>query len=217
MADSPDLQARIDATMAGMIPANVQEMIDRMVDDLRARSLTPGIEIGEAAPAFSAPSAVGEVVSLDDRLASGPVVLSFYRGAWCPICNIELRALQESLPDIRSLGGSLIAVNPQSPDDSLSFAEKHGLGFDVVSDIDQAIATAYRIRFTLSDELQGFYEQVGMSLTAINADGSWDLPVPATFVIDAHGIVRARHVDPDYQKRMEPSAILAALRDSAVS
>ncbi|MEX1009417.1 MAG: peroxiredoxin-like family protein [Acidimicrobiia bacterium] len=215
MPETPDLQSRIDDTMNGMTPANVQEMIDRMVDDLRARRVTPGIEIGEAAPMFSAPNATGEVVTLEDRLAGGPVVLSFYRGAWCPICNIELRALQESLPEIRALGASLIAVNPQSPDDSLSFAEKLELDFDVLSDVDQTIAAAYRVRFTLSDELQSLYDQFGMSLTAMNADGSWDLPVPATFVIDAHGIVRARHVDPDYRKRMEPSAILAALRELA--
>jgi peroxiredoxin len=215
MPETPDLQSRIDDATTGSIPATVQEMIDRMVDDLRVRGVTPGIEIGEMAPMFSAPNATREVVALDDRLERGPVVLSFYRGAWCPICNIELRALQESLPEIRALGASLIAVNPQSPDDSLSFAEKLELDFDVLSDGDQAIAAAYRVRFTLSNELQSLYDQFGMPLTAMNADGSWDLPVPATFVIDKQGIVRARHVDPDYRKRMEPSAILAALRELA--
>ncbi len=217
MPDSPGLQARIDQTMVDMIPVDVQEMIDRMVQDLEARGATPGVEIGEAAPTFSAPNAVGEVVSLDDRLAGGPVVLSFYRGGWCPICNIELRTLQETLPDIQALGASLIAVNPQSPDDSLTFAEKLGLDFEVLSDVDQAIADAYRIRFTLTGALRDLYEQVGMSLTTMNANGSWDLPVPATFVIDTQGIVRARHVDSNYRKRMDPSAIVAALRNLAAS
>ncbi len=187
-------------------------MIDAMVADLRARDAVPGIALGERAPSFTLPSARGGAVALDDLLARGPVVLSFYRGVWCPVCNLELAALLAIHDDIRALGASLVAVNPQSPDDSLTLAERLALDFEVLTDTEQAVADAYRIRFELTGSLRDLYEQFGMSLPDQNADGSWRLPVPATFVLDREGVVRARHVDADYRTRMEPAAVLEALR-----
>lgn len=213
MVDERSLQAEIDASVVAAIPEPVAAMIDRMVADLRARRATPGIEVGEPAPDFTAPDHRGTAVRLADLLAEGPVVLSFYRGAWCPICNLELRALQAVLGDLEAAGARLVAISPQAPDPSL--VERLDLGFVVCSDLDQSIAAAYRLRFPLSAELRDLYEQFGLPLTRENADGTWDLPVPATFVIDHRGVVRARHVDPDYRARMEPAAILAAVRDLA--
>ena len=210
MGDDGSLQAQIDDAM-GHTPPELVTAIDAMVDDLRRGGTVPGLEVGERAPSFTLPAAVGGEVALDDRLADGPVVLTFYRGAWCPICNLELRALQRHLPELEARGARLIAVNPQRPDDSLSFAERLGLGFDVLADLDQEVAAAYRLRFRLSDELVERYTTLGLALPDQNADGTWNLPVPATFVLDGDGIVRARHVDPDYRQRMEPAAILAAL------
>lgn len=212
MSDQPTLHEQIDADVIGHIPEPVTEMIDRMVTDLRDRDATPGIAIGEPAPPFEAPDAFGNLVRLHDVLADGPVVLSFYRGAWCPICSIELRALRDILPALHAAGASLIAISPQGPDDSLPLVRSLDLGFDVLSDLDQSISEAYGLRFELTDELKALYEQIGMPLTKANADGTWNLPVPATYVIDRDGIVRARHVDPDYRTRMEPADILAAIR-----
>ncbi len=205
------LQTEIDDTMGPLTPPPIQELIEALVADLRSAGSTPGLEVGDTAPDFTLPDAHGEPVALAHRLATGPVVLSFYRGAWCPICNIELRALQDQLDQIRDRGASLVAVSPQPPDTSLSFAETLGLGFDVLSDLDQEVARSFRLRFRLSDGLIALYEQLGLLLPEQNADGSWDLPVPATFVIDRQGVIRARHVEPDYRQRMEPAAILAAL------
>jgi peroxiredoxin len=211
VSDDPSLRAQIDAEIGVHTPPEIREMIDRMVDDLRRRGATPGIAVGEPAPLFEAPDAHGVPLRLADRLADGPVVLSFYRGAWCPICSLELRWLAAIVPAISDAGASLIAVSPQSPDVSLALVESLDLGFDVLSDLDQSIAEAYRVKFELSAELQSLYDQFDMSLTKANADGTWNVPVPATFVIDRAGTVRVAHVDPDYRERMEPTDILAAL------
>ena len=148
-------------------------MIDRMVDDLRRRGVTPGIAVGEEAPRFEAPDAHGVPVRLADRLVEGPVVLSFYRGAWCPICSLELRALTEDRGrQFVDAGASLVAVSPQGPDVSLPLVDSLDLRFDVLSDLDQSVAAAYRIKFELDAELQALYEQFDMSLTKANADAA---------------------------------------------
>lgn len=184
-----------------------------MIEGLRASGAVPGIEVGEQAPEFVLPDATGAKVALVDRLATGPVVVSFYRGAWCPYCNTELQALQGSLDAIRDRGASLVAISPQAPDESLSLVERLGLGFDVLSDLDQSVTSAYGLQFELTPALQAIYPKLGMDLTQHNADGTWHLPVPATFVLDTTGVVRARHVDPNYLERMSIDDIVAALDD----
>lgn len=205
------LQEQIDEQMSGALPPEVQALIDEMVADLRETNVAPGLEVGATAPDFELPTATGGTLRLSDQLAEGPVVLSFYRGAWCPICNIELRGLQNILGDIARLGASLVAVNPQAPDDSLEFSEKLGLGFAVLSDLDQSVISDYGLQFPLSDKLRPVYEKFGIPLPDQNADGSWNLPIPATYVIAPDAAIVARHVDANYQKRMEPADILAAL------
>lgn len=183
-----------------------------MIAELRSSGAVPGLEIGEQAPDFALADQNGRIVNLRQRLDRGPVVLSFYRGAWCPYCNLELRALQAALPSLDELGASLIAISPQQPDNALTLVEREQLAFDVLSDPDQEVIRAYRLQFELSDELKAIYPLLGMDLTELNADGSWHLPVPATFVLDATGVVRARHVDPDYTRRMDVDEILGVLR-----
>ncbi len=182
-----------------------------MIDDLRSSGQVTGLAIGDIAPAFTLPSATGKWVSLGDRLAAGPAVVVFYRGAWCPVCNVHLRALQAALPEITSHDARLIAISPQAPDASLELAEKLALGFDVLSDVDQAVARQWGLQFELPEDLRDMYRAMGMALDGHNADGSWNLPVPATFVVDGAGVVRARHVDPDYRQRMTAEEIVAAL------
>lgn len=211
MADKEPLRQMIKEAMAERVPAEIQGRIDEMVADLRLEDAVPGLPVGAPAPDFTLPDAHGRPVRLHDRLRSGPVVLSFYRGDWCPICNVQLRALQQHLPAIAELGASLIAVSPQTPDRSLIFAEKLELGFDVLSDLRQEAAADYRVRFPLGHQLREVYERF-LPLPELNADASWNLPVPATYVIGADGIIRARHVDADYRHRMEPDDILTALR-----
>jgi peroxiredoxin len=150
-------------------------------------------------------------MSLAGAIKDGPEVLSFYRGGWCPYCNLELRALQKALPDFIALGASLIAVSPQTPDQSLSTAEKNNLAFAVLSDTSSSIAKAYGIAFNLAEELRPIYKKIGQALPDRN--GSWVLPLPATYVIDRSGIISFAYVDVDFRNRLEPATIatLAAL------
>lgn len=182
-----------------------------MIEDLRTSGAVPGVAIGEQAPLFTLPDATGKPVSLEDLLGSGPVVVVFYRGAWCPFCDLHLRDLQAALPEIRRRGASLVAISPQAPDAALPFTERLALGFDVLSDVEQSVIRSWRLQFELPYPLRGAYRSMGMALDLHNADGSWHLPVPGTFVLDRDGVVRARHVDPNYRERMAPADVLAAL------
>ncbi|MDP9403141.1 MAG: AhpC/TSA family protein [Actinomycetota bacterium] len=141
------------------------------------------------------------------------MVLSFYRGAWCPVCNTEMQALQQALPQIEAAGARLLAISPQARDASQAFVQKLDVGFDVLSDLDQDVIRAYRLQFELPEELKPYYQQWGMALDVQNAEGSWNLPLPATFVIDRAAMIVARHVDPDYRQRMAVTEPLAVLEE----
>jgi peroxiredoxin len=198
--------------LAARTPAPIAERISAILADVTAAGVAPGLAVGERAPNFRLPNAAGEPVELAQRLAAGPVVLSFYRGEWCPYCNLELRALQAALPRFEAHGASLIAISPQAPDHSLSMAEKNDLSFEVLSDVHQEAIRAFRVQFTVPADLQELHRNVFHNdLSTRTADGSWDLPVPATFVIDRAGIIRARYVSADYRTRMDPDDIEGAL------
>lgn len=200
------------AAIDAQAPPSINDRISRALDEVRQSGKTPGLAVGDPAPDFRLPDARGNQVSLQDRLASGPVVLVFYRGEWCPYCNTYLRALQAILPDIRKAGASLIAISPQTPDHSLSMTQKADLEFDVLSDATQQVIREYRVQFELPIDLQAVHlDAFQLDLRLQNADESWSLPVPATFVIDRQGKVVAADVDADYRRRVEPSDLLATL------
>ncbi|WP_444943955.1 peroxiredoxin-like family protein [Microbulbifer sp. ZKSA006] len=173
----------------------------------------PLLGVGDHAPNFTLPSATNKSVSLSKKLEEGPVIISFYRGSWCPYCNLELRAYQEILPEIKASGGSLIAILPQTPDSSLSTMEKNALEFDVLSDVGSNVAESYRVAFRLPQELQVLYKELGGSLPEYNGTDDWVLPVSATFVINREGRIVLASIDPDYQNRLEPAEALAAIRN----
>ena len=149
--------------------------------------------------------------TLSGLLNRGPIVLSFYRGAWCPYCNLELRALQESLPGIEAAGGQMVAISPQLPDNSLSTAEDRELSYEVLSDVGNHTARKYGLVFTLKKELRPIYKEWGADIISVNGDDSFELPVPATFVINNNGIITYSFVDADYTNRLEPAKIIEAL------
>ena len=173
------------------------------------------IQTGDQAPDFSLPAADGGLRQLSSLLENGPVVLSFYRGGWCPFCNLEFRALMEHLPQIRAAGGSLIGISPETPDTSRATVEKHQLEFEVLSDSGNHTARDYGLVMTVYEEMRPLYLEWGLDIPAANGDQSWDLPVPATYVIDTNRIVRAAFVERDYTRRMEPVDIVSALRELA--
>lgn len=188
-------------------------LYESKIAELRASSLFDGaIRTGESVPDFRLPNAKGNSVSLHDEIALGPVVVTFYRGGWCPYCNIQLKAYQEILPQIQSYGAKLIAISPELADQSMTTAEKNALAFDVLSDLGNGVARSFGIVFTLPEELRVAMIANGKALPSINGDESWELPVPATFVIDTNATAALAHIDVDYRNRLQPDEILAALK-----
>lgn len=171
------------------------------------------ITVGDIAPDFTLPNVTGDPVSLHEALVHGPVVLSFYRGGWCPFCNLELHALQSRLAEIRALGANLIGISPETPDKAVTAIDEHQLEFEVLSDLGNITARQYGLLFTVYEEMRPLYLKWGLDVPASNGDSSWELPVPATYVIDSNALVRAAHTDKDYTRRMEPEQLLATLRN----
>jgi peroxiredoxin len=171
---------------------------------------------GDAAPAaLMLSDATGRTVSLADLWQRGPLVLTFYRGGWCPYCNLALRAWQRELPALQRLGANLAAISPQTPDNSLSTAEKNELAFPVLSDSKLAASDAFGITFTLPPELVELYRGVGNELPVVNGNGQWALPLPATYVIDRQGRIVFAHVEADYRERAEPGDVMLAVAEAA--
>ena len=188
-------------------------IMEKAGKDLSSSMPAPGIKVGEKAPDFVLNNALGKAVSLQDKLKEGPVVLVFYRGAWCPFCNMHLHVLQESLPEFKKYGAQLITITPQTPDKSVEQFKEKGYSFEVLSDLDDKVMKDYRLYFELPADLVEVYKNHGIDIEAFNGKGRNVLPVPGSFVIDTNGIVRAMFADTDYMKRMEPSVIVDALKN----
>lgn len=197
-------------------PAELQAVMDQATDDLAASGMAGGfLQVGDVAPDFVLPDALGNAVALADLRAQGPVVLAFYRGAWCPYCNLEVQLLQQALPDIQALGATLVAISPQTPDNSLSLAEKHGLAFPVLSDAGNAVARRFGLVFTVPEALRAVYDKLGIDIPAHNGDGSFELPVPGTYVVGRDGTIAFAYANVDYTRRVAVGDILAALRTAS--
>ena len=199
---------------AQKFPAEVRRVMKQKTEELaRSGLVEKSLKVGDQAPDFELPNATGKTVRLSDLLQHGPVVVAFYRGGWCPYCNLELRALQKSLAEIEKLGAQLVAISPQTPDSSLSTQQKNELQFQVLSDKHNAVARQFGLVFTLPEEIRTIYKGFGHDLAARNGDDSFELPFPATYVIGQDRIIRFAFVNADYTKRAEPADILAVLRE----
>lgn len=178
----------------------------------RAQAAERAPKPGQAAPAFALPNATGRIVEAAELREKGPMIVTFYRGGWCPYCNLELREYQKLLPEIEDLGASLVAISPETPDNSLDTKAKNELQFEVLSDVDSKAAQAFGLDFRIEGDLRAIYESIGNDLARRNGDESWRLPIPATFVIDADGAVVWAHVDADYTTRADPREAVSALK-----
>jgi peroxiredoxin len=205
--------ADFKAEFARTAPAGRPALYEAKIEELRASfALEAAAGVGAVAPDFRLPDVKGNPVSLSDLLQSGPVVVTFYRGGWCPYCNIQLRAYQAALPQVTTLGARLVAISPQLPDQSLSTAQADELTFDVLSDIGNIAARGFGLVYALPEELRAALRSNNKALPGINGDESWELPVPATYVIARDRRVALAYVEVDYRKRLGPEAILDALR-----
>ena len=189
----------------------VLDSLDAGAAELGARPW-PAKTAGDRAPDFELPDARGGSVRLAGLRSDGPVVLVFYRGAWCPYCNLQLRAFQAALADIHAAGAALVAISPQTPDNSLTLAEQAELAFPVLSDVGNAVARSYGLVYALGAGDRELHSGVGIDLAAFNGEDSWELPAPAVFVVDGDGTIRYASVAGDYRWRVGPDEVLAALR-----
>ena len=194
------------------VPPAVHGIMQRATDELVASNAVARVVRSGTAPDFTLEDANGGMVRLTDLLARGTVVLSFYRGAWCPYCNLDLQELELNAAAIRETGAALVAITPQTPANSRRLIAQHKLSFTILSDPGNAVAERYGLRYRLPDYLIDLYKQLGVSLPAFNADETWTLPIPARFVIDRQGQIRSAEADPDYTHRPEPADLLPLLR-----
>ncbi|MGD1898286.1 MAG: peroxiredoxin-like family protein [Phormidesmis sp.] len=170
------------------------------------------LKVGDKAPDFTLPDPTGKPVKLSELLTNGPVVINFYRGQWCPYCNLEIRAFQQLLPAFQQANAQVIAISPELPDNSLSITEKHELAFPVLSDIGNTVARSYGLVFALAESLRPLYKGFGIDIPASNGDDTYELPVPATYVVDESGTIRYAYAEADYTLRAEPAEVLAAVK-----
>jgi peroxiredoxin len=197
-----------------VIPPEKLEMMDRASEELIVSGVkASALQEGDYVDDFILMDAHGKPVRLQTLLKTGPVVISFYRGGWCPYCNIEPRGLQRALPEIKALGASLVAISPQLPDNSLSTEEKNNLTFPVLSDVGNVIARRFDIVFRLPDDLLATYKAFNHGLADMNGEqGATELPIPAAYVLAPSGRIRLAFIKEDYTKRLDPEEILDALR-----
>ncbi|UEP60143.1 peroxiredoxin-like family protein [Acidithiobacillus ferriphilus] len=210
------LAAQLRQTQADFlstVPVDIQEVLAAASASLAQSHLEQyTLGVGAVAPDFCLPNVDGKSVCLRDALAKGPVVISFYRGGWCPYCNLELRALQQHYSEISALGTTLLAISPQLPDRSRTATEEDPLSFEVLSDVGDVVARKFGLVYSVPETVRPIYQQWGIDLPVWNGDDTWELPMPATFVLDHAGTVRGAFVQMDYTQRMEPADIVAILR-----
>lgn len=215
------LKALLEETVAASVnkfPPEVLTIIKQSAAELEAKGVGDNaLKAGDQLPDAVLADVNGDSVAIASLLAGGPLIINFYRGGWCPYCNFELKAYQQLLSDIHSLGGQLVAITPEKPDNSLTTIEKNELKFPVLTDKGNAFAKALGIAFELPEQLQATYAGFGLDLPSNNDDDNWTLPIPATLVVKASGEIVLAHVDRDYTKRLEPSDALAALKSSLVN
>ncbi|OQR30204.1 alkyl hydroperoxide reductase [Pseudomonas sp. Bc-h] len=215
------LQARLDAFKADFVagkppynaPAQVHVVMKRATDELIASGQAGRtLKVGDKAPVFTLNDPEGNPVSSAELLSKGPLVISFYRGVWCPYCNMELQALEAALPQYLDLGASLVAISPQIQANSRKSVRQNHLSFPILSDAKSQVAEAFGLRFKLPDYLVDLYKGFGNDLPTFNDDPSWVLPMPGRFVIGQDGLIKYAEVNPDYTQRPEPTDLLPALR-----
>ena len=170
------------------------------------------LKAGAIAPKLELPDAHGKMVSSAGLLAKGPLVVTFYRGVWCPYCNMDLQAIEEAADEIRALGASLVAISPQTAPNRRKSERENALSFPILSDHGNAVANAFGLRFRLPDDLIAVYKGFGNDLAIGNGEDSWTLPMPARYVIGTDGVIAYAEVNPDYTRRPDPSELLPVLR-----
>lgn len=201
------------------VPADSQALMDQHVAHLAATGIDRSVkQVGDRAPAIRLRDQQGEDFDIADLLAKGPVVVTFYRGGWCPFCNLELKAYQATLPRIAAAGASMVAISPEKPDDTVSTAEKNALSFPVLSDVGQRVGKAFGVVYAFTDDVRKVYDGFGLDIPSKNGSpDDWSLPLSATYVIGADGIIQFADTRVDYRERTDPLEVLRVLEHRAAA
>lgn len=199
------------------VPVDIRNIMLKATEDLKELSLNKNaLKENDKAIDFCLPNAVNQTISLSEELKENNfVVINFYRGVWCPYCNLELKAFQTINDELKSLNAKLIAISPQTPDSSLTTKEKNELAFEVLSDKENKIAKEYGLVFSLAKELRPIYKQFGIDIESTNQEDSYELPMPATYIINKNQEIIYSFIDEDYTKRSEPQTILDIIRKNS--
>jgi len=195
------------------VPADRQALMDQHVAHLAASGLARSArQVGDRAPDIRLRDQHGETFDVKTLLAKGPVVVTFYRGGWCPFCNLELKAYQAMLPRIAAAGASIVAISPEKPDDTVSTAEKNALSFPVLSDIGQRIGRAFGVVYAFTDDVRQVYDGFKLDIPLKNGvPDDWSLPLSATYVIGTDGGILFADTRVDYRERTDPLEVLRVL------
>ncbi len=196
----------------------IRQAYEALVRDLAASGLTASsLKIGDRLPDFELPNVEGRLITSDELLQKGLLVISFFRGGWCPYCTLELNALQQSLPEIERLGATLVAITPDTGAALASAKRKNKLAYDVLSDVDNGVGLTFGIIFRVPEAIRALYRGLGIDLGARHGNNTdeWLLPLPATYIVDRGGIIRHAQLDPDFKRRMEPAEIVRVVGDLA--
>lgn len=209
--------ANLAAQTFAMLPEDIREVMEQTGISLSNSGIVDrALNVGDPIPSFVLPNAIGQSIDIHDVLKAGPVVLSFYRGGWCPYCNLELRALQQFLPQFQDYGATLVAISPQTPDNSLSTVEKDELSFEVLSDVGNQVTRKFGLVYIVPEVLRPIYQQFGIDLLLANGDETFELPIPATYVVKPDGTIADAFINPDYTQRQDPEDILTVLQNLKV-
>jgi peroxiredoxin len=213
------LAEQLEAMSAGSakrIPEEARAVMMKAAQELDAQGIGDnGLSVGDPFPEVGLQNSDGADFDLSSLLARGPVLINFYRGGWCPYCNLELKAYQDELETVRSLGAELVAISPETPDRAEATAAKNEISYPVLTDPQNRLAEALGIVFTLPPELEKLYEMFGNNLPEAHGEAGWRLPVPATYVVGRDGVILYAHIARDYRTRAEPAEAIAALKTRA--
>lgn len=201
------------AASAQKVPTESSKIMLGAIDALRERHMEENaLKVGDALPDGTLVDVHGKQTSIKEQRSGKKVIVTFYRGGWCPYCNLQLHYFQKALPQIKALGAELIAISPETPDNTLSTSEKNKLEFTVLSDSNNHYARELGLVYSLPNDLVGVYKNFGIDLESSNNSKNWELPLSATFVVDEQGKVIYRFLDADYKKRANIEELLEALK-----
>ena len=212
MSDLATQIQQFNIELAAKVPQEVLEAFGKSIEDLKTKNIEEkSIKIGETIPNFSLKNAKNEVVNSSDILKNGKMIIAFYRGSWCPYCNLELKALQEKISEFKEKNATLVAISPQSPDNSLTVIEKHHLTFEVLTDKDNVFAKQLGIVFELQDFVLPYYHALGIDLSSFNENTNNSLPIPAVFVVNESSKIIYKFADANYMNRIDIDELLKTL------